>query len=143
MSWFGVKDGDPRAVVLFERHYSCRNGKRNHARYGFSGPGESMILLTQDCKALFGWRKQKVHDDGQEGINCFIFRNEGDELSSQLIKEAVSLALARWGNERLFTYVDSHKIRSANPGACFLKAGWKRLKKQSKRGLTILELTPY
>ena len=141
MNWFEVKDGDPRAVGLFRRHYSCKNSKADHLRYGFSGQGESMILLTQDCRALFGWRKQKISDDGQKGTNCFIFRNEGSVLSSELIKEAVDLARARWGiKERLYTYVNSHKIRSTNAGTCFIKAGWKRLKERSKGGLTILEL---
>lgn len=139
--WFAIKDGDPRAVALMRRHYSHK--KTNHykdlVRYGFSGQGESLILMTVDCKALFGWCKQKQRDDGQQGVNCFVFRNEGSVLSSELIKEACELAWQRWHGERLFTYVNSKKIKSDNPGYCFKVAGWNYCGK-SKGGLDILEL---
>ena len=98
-NWIGVKDSDSRAVSLYKRHYSAR--KYNHGipidyySTGFSGIGESMILLTLDCKALFGWRKQKITDDKQSGVNCFVFRNEGNILSSELIKEADEMAWNR------------------------------------------------
>lgn len=136
--WIEVSDGDSRAVGLFERHYSNTNKDTDHVRYGFSGEGESMILLTSDCRALFGWRKQKITDDGQLGVNCFIFRNESDLLSSQLILEAEKFAWHRWAGERLYTYVNGKKIKSTNPGYCFLKAGWKRCGR-TKKGLIILE----
>jgi hypothetical protein len=144
-NWIEVKDGDPRAVVLFERHYSCVNSKADHARYGFSGQGESMILLTQDCNALFGWRKLKHSDDGQIGVNCFVFRNESKLLSSSLILEAERMAWERWAGERLYTYVNSKKILSVHPGYCFLKSGWDYQRDENvkpvktKGGLYILE----
>ena len=138
MHWFGVVDGDPRAVGLFHRHYSCTNRKADHVRYGFSGNGESMILMTQDCLALFAWRKQKLNDAGQSGIECTVFRNEGQILSSELIKEADELAWQRWDDARHYTYVNPKKIRSTNPGYCFLEAGWGKCG-TSKKGLVILE----
>lgn len=142
MYWFEVKDGDPRAVSLYRKHYSARQSNHgmpiDYCRYGFSGNGESMILLTQDCRALFGWKFQKIHDDKQVGVNCFIFRNESNILSSVLILEAEELAWERWGSERLYTYVNSEKIKSTNPGYCFLRAGWIRCGK-SPKGLVILE----
>ena len=140
--WIEVKDGDPRAVGLFREHYSCRNKKADHVRYGFSGQGESMVLLTVDCKALFVWVKQRDRMDGQVGVNCSVFRNEGELLSSELIKEACELAHGRWPNERLFTYVNSKKIKSSNAGFCFIKAGWRRLQETTKGGLIILEFNP-
>jgi len=140
-NWIEIKDGDPRAVAIYRRHYSCKNKKGDLVRYGFSGQGESMILLTPDCSALFGWRKQSINDDGQAGVNCFVFRNESEILSSDLIKEADDMAWQRWPGERLYTYVNSKKIRSSNPGYCFLMAGWQRCG-MSKGGLTILEIYP-
>lgn len=139
--WAEVRDGDPRAVGLFRRHYSCTNKDADHVRYGFSGQGESMMLLTPDGLALFGWRRQKIHDDGQEGVNCFVFRNEGPTLSSELVREACEWAWVRWPGERLYTYVNAKKIRSVNPGCCFKEAGWRTCGK-SKGGLTILEVAP-
>jgi hypothetical protein len=138
--WIAVTDGDPRAVALYNRHYSARKGNIDRVRYGFSGNGESLIMLTVDCRALFGWRKQEIHDDGQEGVNCFIFRNENSEnLSSDLIIDAHQWAFTKWGKQRLYTYIDSKKIRhKRDPGRCFLKAGWHYCG-VSKGGKLILE----
>jgi len=101
-----------------------------------------MVLLTVDCGALFIWRKQLWRSDGQQGIECAVFRNEGSERSSSLILEAEALAWARWPDERLFTYVQPNAIRSSNPGYCFLQAGWQRLRQVSNRGARLLEKLP-
>ena len=141
-NWIGIKDGDPRAVGLFNRHYSVRRGG-DRIRYGMSGPGESMTLLTLRCDALFIWLYNKVERyDGQEGLNCTVFRNEGVILSSQLILEAEALAWRRWPGKRLFTYVWDAKVASVNPGYCFKKAGWKPCGRNADGRLTILEKLP-
>jgi hypothetical protein len=75
--------------------------------------------------------------DGQTGYNCSIFRNESTRLSSEIILEAESLAERKWGSNRFYTYVDGRKIKSRNPGFCFLKAGWRRIG-YSKSGLLLL-----
>lgn len=142
--WIPVKDGDERAVAIYRRHYSAithnHGALKDLVRYGFSGQGESLILLTQDCKSLFGWRKQKINDAGQEGIECFVFRREGgDIIASELIKEAMKLAFNKWGNNRLFTYIDPQKVRHKRDyGRCFIRAGWKPAG-TSKKGKLILE----
>ena len=54
--WLPVKDGDRRAWSLFQDHYSryiYADGRRPRL---FVGPGEKMVLLTQECDALFVWR---------------------------------------------------------------------------------------
>jgi hypothetical protein len=135
-TWIEVKDGDDRARGIMSRHYSWRNYKDGRLRRLFVGPGEKMVLLTPQCDALFIWRKY-IDDSGQEGVNCAAFRNEGQTLSSDLIKQAVDMARTRWPNERLYTYVNPKKIRSTNAGYCFLKAGWNRCG-QTKGGLEIL-----
>ena len=140
MKWYEVKDGDPRAVAIYRRHYSAKktnHGQRiDYCRYGFSGKGESMILLTQDCGALFGWRFVKG-----EGANCFVFRREFGVLASDLIKEANQLAYDRWGNVRLYTYVDPKEVKG--DGLCFKKAGYKKLPGRTKKNkLICLEIKP-
>lgn len=146
--WFSVKDGDPAAYALMRRHYSFQpyqDGRRqnlfNRNRYLFVGPGEKMVLMTNDYKALFVWRKF-IDKSGQEGVNCAVFRNEGPHLSSELILEAEQLAWHRWPGERLYTYVDASQVKSANPGYCFKKACWRSCGKSQKRGLHILEKLP-
>lgn len=145
MRWFSVPKTDHRAVSLYARHYSSlRGGKTitDWLRSGITPPGESMTLLTSDSRALFVWLKQQYSLDGQAGVNCAVFRNEGDYTSSGLILEAEQLAWQRWPGERLYTYVDASAIHSTNPGYCFKMAGWTRLDEKTGRGLLILEKLP-
>lgn len=96
-----------------------------------------MVLITANEDALFIWRKFKS-GDGQEGINCAAFRNETNILSSALIMEAMEVALRRWPEQRLYTYVNPRKIRSLNPGCCFKHAGWKECGQTKWNKLIIL-----
>ena len=100
-----------------------------------------MVLINTSGTALFVWRKF-VSDNGQHGVNCAIFRNESPILSSTLILEAEQLAWHHWPGERLYTYVNSAKIRSSNPGYCFKAAGWKVCGTTNVNHLIILEKYP-
>lgn len=131
--WYSIKDGDARGYDLMTRHYTFRQyadnrrsdpGYRN--RHLFVGPGEKVVLMTPDCKALFVWRKF-IDDSGQEGINCAVFRNEGPYRSSDLIKMAMAIAWEKWPGERLYTYVDPKQVESGLPGYCFFCARWRML----------------
>lgn len=136
-TWYEVKDGDKRALALMRHHYSWR-GRLNYIGTTFAGPGEKVVLLTPQCDALFIWRLERFRRDNQEGINCAVFRNESQYKSSYLIEKAQQIALERWPNQRLYTFVNPAKIKSTNPGYCFKLAGWKACGK-SKGGLIILE----
>jgi hypothetical protein len=141
-----IKDGNLTALGIFDRHYTA---DRKHVRRvaQFVGPGEKFVLLTPDAHALFVWRKFiDDADDGsgkrQQGVNCAVFRREWGAEASELIRAADALADERWPGERHYTYVNPRKVRSTNPGYCFLKAGWvKRAKpyRYTKGGLLILE----
>lgn len=120
--WYEVKDGNPTVRAIYDRHYSRYVYKDGRKPKLFVGPGQKMVLLTTDCDAIFGWRKFRS-GDGQIGVNCAFFRNEGRVLSSLLILEAEELGWKRWPGERFYTYVNPAKIKSINPGYCFLKAG--------------------
>lgn len=132
-AWLPALDGDRRAMALYERHYSARQYADGRDRKLFVGPGEKMVLLTERCDALFVWRRF-IDASGQRGINCAVFRNEGgngcrnsghSHCSSRLIYEADLLAWEKWPDERRhYTYVDPKKVRSANKGYCFKRAGW-------------------
>ncbi len=141
-AWIPVRDANPSGLEIFKRHYSYgRNRSRNSTGH-FVGPGERLVLLTPDARALFVWRLEKFRRDDQSGINCSIFRNEGAGLSSHLIREACRMAWDRWPNARLFTTVNPRKIRSVNPGCCFIKAGWKKCGITKFKKLLILECLP-
>lgn len=140
-NWLPTLDGDPRARWLFDRHYSRIHYKDGRTPKLFVGPGHKMVLLTLACDALFVWRKFRSAD-GQQGINCAIFRNESFIRSSDLIVEAEQLAWQRWPDQRLYTYVNPRHIRSANPGYCFKKAGWRVCGVTKCRRLLVLEKLP-
>jgi hypothetical protein len=64
-----------------------------------------------------------------------LFRNLGAGLSSDLIREALVVTRAEWlkrygslPDVELRTEIDTRKVRSTNPGCCYLKAGWTRQK---------------
>lgn len=137
-AWTEVRDGNPSAWEIFQRHYSRYIYADGRKPVLFVGPGEKMVLLTSDARALFVWRKF-ISADAQQGVNCAIFRNEGKELSSLLIRAAMKLAWQRWPGERLYTYVNPRKIKSPNPGFCFIAAGWRRCGITKTRKLIILE----
>jgi len=143
--WLGAHDGDPRALALFKRHYSYRRRAHGQARGNntFIGQGEKMVLLTLACDALFVWQFSTVpRRSGQEGVCCSVFRNESPCLSSELIQAADEMAWRRWPGQRHYTYINPKKVRSSNPGFCFLKAGWRRCGTNKSGQLIVLERLP-
>jgi hypothetical protein len=136
--WHVAKDGDPMGLVLYERHYSCYQYADGRERRLFVGPGEKLVLLTGCGRALWVWRRFVESDQAEpSGVNCAVFRNESDHLSSDLIAEAERVAWCRWPGERLYTYVDPASVRSRNPGYCYKVCGWKR-GRTTPRGLVEL-----
>jgi hypothetical protein len=141
--WMEMKDGDESCRAIFHRHYSryvYADGRRPKL---FVGPGQKLVLMRADGSALFAWRKFKSRD-GQQGVNCAIFRNEGNEIASALIAEAEHRAWLEWPRARFFTYIDPAKVKPTMfrgfPvwGWCFYKAGWKYAG-VSKSGKIILD----
>jgi hypothetical protein len=137
--WTEVKDGNPTAAAIYDRHYSRLPKSRGNPR--FAGPGQKMVLLTPCARGLFVWRKF-ISKDGQQGINCAIFRNEGAGRSSDLIRAAMVVGWARWPGARFYTYVNPRRVRSANPGYCFKAAGWRLCGITKTRKLLVLETLP-
>ncbi|MBA5779510.1 hypothetical protein H2509_20460 [Stappia sp. F7233] len=146
--WIEVKDGNPTARDLFTRHYSNQYGRRGRRQPKLIiGPGFKLVLISVDGGAVCAWRKEKHRADGQQGVECCIFRREQGDVASQLLKDAMRLAWDRWPNSRLFTFVDPREVaptmRAGRPtwGHCFYQAGW-RFAGISKKRLHILECLP-
>lgn len=146
--WIEIRDGDPSAVALFRRHYSYQppaEGRRKKALV--VGPGFKLLLLSADGLALCAWRQEMHRQDGQDGVECSIFRREGGEAASVQLGSARLLAEARWPGRRFFTFIDPrrvlHTIRAGRPtwGHCFYQDGW-RFAGLTKKGLHILERLP-
>lgn len=136
--WKLSKDGDEIALQIIKRHYSWHEYKDGRPHKLFVGPGEKIVLLGKNNDALFVWRKFILMNN-QVGINCAAFRNESAQVSSVLILEAEEFASKRWPGQRLFTYVNSKKIKSNNPGYCFIAAGWNKCGITKCNKLIILE----
>lgn len=150
--FYSVRDGNRIALDIANRHYS-RIWKRGN--YGatqpkwpqgknsnrFVGPGQRLILLGRNYDWLFVWLKSKYRKDNQNGVNCILFRNEGNELSSKIILKCESIWDEVKGVERKFTYINANLIKSTNPGYCFKKAGWCQAG-ISQRGLILFEKLP-
>lgn len=138
--WWITKDGDRSCRELYQRHYSCRATSRRRLPSLFVGPGEKLVLRTSKADALFVWRRF-IDDSGQTGVNCAVFRNESAHRSSDLIRQADAIADCVWPGRRHYTYVNPSRVRSRNPGFCFLVAGWRRCG-NTQGGLLILERCP-
>jgi hypothetical protein len=142
--WVEVRDGNSTAAALYDRHYSRNRNAVGDPRV--AGPGKKIVLLTPCARALFVWRKfiSKDPTAGPDDINCAIFRREqGTEgLASDLIRAAHPIAWEEWGRQRLYTYVNPKRVRSSNPGYCFLQAGWRKCGVTKTRELLILEYLP-
>jgi hypothetical protein len=142
--WWATKDGDKACLALYEQHYSAYRYRDGRVRNQFVGPGSPVVLRTFAGDAFFVWREfiDDCIDDRtgqrQDGINCAAFRNESGTRSSDLIRQADAIADCCWPHRRHYTYVDTARVRSRNPGFCFLCAGWKRCG-MTKSGLLILE----
>ncbi len=144
--WIEVRDGNDTGRALFDRHYSRYFYADGRKPKLFVGPGEKMVLLQPAADALCVWRKF-ISADGQQGVNCAIYRNESARTASLMPREAMAVAWRRWPGERLYTYVDPYNvpptIRASRPtwGHCFYQAGW-RFCGLTKKRLHILECDP-
>ncbi len=146
-AWIIAQDGEPELSAIYERHYSASKSMSARAKRStrlFCGPGQKVVLTTPRRGALFVWRnfKDKCIDARtglpQVGVNCAVFRNESEGLSSDLIREADAIADFCWPGSRHYTYVRPEAVASRNPGYCFIRAGWSRCGR-TKSGLHILE----
>lgn len=121
--WRLVTVSDSAARSLADRHYS-----RQHPGSPTLGPpGKRLCMVTPDERAVWLSHWTQHPDDGQDAYRCSIFRNEGPELSSDLIRSAVALTERMWGAPPVdgwITWIDPRKVASSNPGYCFLAAGW-------------------
>lgn len=118
---------DPEMAMLADRHYSRRSVGNRQFMYS----GRKIVIRNAEGTLLFGWYwpQDDMRMDKQTGYCCSIFRNESQRLASEVILECEEIAIARWGPNRMFTYVRPDKIRSVNPGYCFKRAGWHFIRK--------------
>lgn len=141
--WMQMKDGESSCREIFDRHYSRYTYADGRKPKLFVGPGEKLVLMQSDGAALCVWRKF-ISDDGQRGVNCAIYRNESERRASDMLRDAMRLAWARWPGERFYTYINPRAVRPTMErgrpvwGWCFYKAGWSFAGITERRGYHIL-----
>lgn len=135
--------GDPKAVRLADRHYS----RQKPGTPQFMPPGRALVLWQPGAVWGSAWPYAEYVKHAWGGAwLCCIFRNEGAGRASDLIREAVAITRFVWGEAPalgMVTFVDPRKVRhKRDPGRCFLKAGFTRLKVGPKDGKLAFQLLP-
>lgn len=132
---------DPAAVAVADRHYN----RQNVGSPQFVPPGRCLVLLTERALWVTSWPfAQYVRHRWPGAWVCSLFRNEGECLSSELIREAVAVTRWRWPDIPelgMITFVNRDMIRSTNPGYCYQQAGFVK-DGHTKGGLYALRLAP-
>lgn len=113
-------------------------------------PGQTIVLLTKDADAVWGWWRPHPTSgiksmNGLDGWTCTIFRNESPVKSSALVlaaEQALYDAGVDVGPDGLITYVWDKKVRSSNPGCCFKLAGWRTTGRSADGKKTLLQKSP-
>jgi hypothetical protein len=130
---------------IADRHYN----RQSVGAKQFVPPGRCVVLRTVDDRAFWitSWPfAEYVKHEWPGAWVCSAFRNEGAGLSSELIREAVAATRYEWPaipELGMVTFVDPKKVRhKRDPGRCFVKAGFTRLKKKTKGGLIVLQMLP-
>jgi len=135
-----VRDGTQEARLLYNRHYSARRYRDGRKPLKLMGPGQYLLLTDPSWTCLIGFRRSGRAIAGCRGIYLAVFRNESSRKASQILRQACQMAFARWPHESdIFTFVNPRKIKSAVPGYCFLRAGFRKTG-TTKNGLLILTL---
>jgi hypothetical protein len=142
MRWHLSHRADPVARVIADRHYN----RQKPGTPQFVPPGRCLVLLAPTALWITSWPFAEFVRHAWPGAwICSAFRNEGADLSSELIREAVAASLWKWPavpSLGLITFVNADKVRhKRDPGRCFLRAGFRRVQ-DTKGGLIALQLLP-
>lgn len=132
--WWLARSSDGAVRALRDRHYSTvRPGGRT-----VGPPGRRLVFRSMDGRAAWvSWWPMRPRD-GREGYRCTLFRNEGAERSSELVREAVSATEVVWGaGPDWWTFVRPEAVASSVPGYCFRRAGF-RSAGRTASGLVVL-----
>jgi len=135
---------DPLARQIADRHYN----RQKPGTPQFVPPGRCLVLLTDNVSAFWitSWPFAEYVRHAWPGAwICSAFRNEGDALSSDLIREAIAVTRWKWPEtpaQGMVTFIDAGKVRhKRDPGRCFRKAGFRPVG-FTKGGLVALQLLP-
>lgn len=154
MNWQLSHRADPRALPIADRHYN----RQKPGTPQFVPPGRCVVLLNRSTDAVWvtSWPfAEFVKHQWAGAWVCTSFRNEGAELSSELIRQAVAVTRWFYGDPPrlgMVTFVDprivpgfivrTKKGPQMRWGYSYWKAGFKYCG-WTKGGLYALRLGPW
>jgi hypothetical protein len=134
---------DPPARRIADRHYN----RQKPGSSQFVPPGRCLVLKTPQAVWVTSWPFAEYVKHAWAGawVNSCFRREGGDELASEMIRQAVAATLWRWPEPPalgMVTFVDRAKTRSKrDAGYCYLMAGFRRVG-ETKGGLAALQMPP-
>ena len=137
---------DPEVRALADRHYN----RQNVGAPQFVPPGRCLVLKTAEHPPSAAWitswpfAEYVQHAWAGAWVNS-LFRNEGEHLSSDLIRWAVAHTRAQWPDVPplgIVSFVDASKTEPKEvPGWCYRRAGWSHVG-YTQAGLYVFQQLP-
>lgn len=147
MIWRLSHRADPEAVKIADRHYN----RQKPGTPQFVPPGRCVVLKCDTALWVTSWPFAQWVKHAWPGAwvnSCF--RNEGNEVSSDLIRDAIAATCAIYGEPPVIgmvTFVNPKFVRPTIRrsrkiyGYCYLKAGFEHVG-LTKGGLWAWQLLP-
>lgn len=117
---------DPVARAIADRHYN----RQKIGAAQFVPPGRCLVLTTPGPSLwVTSWpfAEYVKHRWAGAWVNSAFRREGGAELASDLIRAAVAATRWKWPDVPplgMVSFVDPSKVRSTNPGYCYVQAGF-------------------
>jgi hypothetical protein len=151
LKWKVTHRFDQPTRMIADRHY-------NRHKVGspqFVPPGRCLVLLADDESAFWvtSWPFAEYVKHAWPGAwVCSAFRNEGSYKASELIREAVGLTVAKYGDPPelgMITFIDRRRVKPyVTPkgrviyGQTFRQAGFREVGKTKQAGLLAFQMLP-
>lgn len=148
MRWQYSNRASKKSVAIADRHYS----RQKPGTPQFVKPGRCLVMNTADgCLWVTSWPFAEFVKHAWPGAwECSLFRNEGGDLASELIREAVAATRSYFGAPPglgMITSIDPKKVepvvvrRLPTFGYSWLKAGFRYVGRH-KDGQLVFQLLP-
>jgi len=140
MMWRQSFRADPAAAAIADRHYN----RQSVGSAQFVPPGRCVVLVADEAVWVTSWPFAEYVKHAWAGawMNT-LFRREGGELASEMIRAAVAATRWTWPvvpEGGMVTFVDASKVRhKRDPGRSYLRAGFQRVG-ETKGGLLAFQM---
>lgn len=150
--WLLSSSSDSRALAVVDglgkfRRYGPHYSRRTPGSKTFTGVGQEVVLLHDSGRAVWAVVRQRTPSKVGSGASRgrvgevdakpeyvwrnMVFCNRYAGIASELIIEATARTYEEWirrygslPSERLRTEIDVKRVKSHEPGRCYLLAGW-------------------